>query len=233
MQRVLALETSSRRGSVALYAGELVAQASHEIPNAHGEQLGKLVDRCLAEAGWSKYQLDRLAVGIGPGSFTGLRVGIALAQGMALGLERPLLGVSSLAALARGQILAVSSLNSHSLQPVAQDNAPRAALLDARRDEIFAQLFAAADAALSEPLALKREHVAAQLRELAQTEPIWIGEVALELGLTPSHAHGFELPSALCVAELAADATPEDFEPLYVRAADAIKPNLPRSFVAL
>ncbi len=224
MQRVLALETSSRRGSVALYAEGLVAQASHEIPSAHGEQMAALVDGCLAEAGWSKQQLDRLAVGIGPGSFTGLRVGIALAQGMALGLERPLVGVSSLAALAHGELLAVSSHR-------AGTSAARAALLDARRDEIFAQLFSADGAALSEPLALKREHTAEQLRQLAGTEPLWIGEVALELGLTPSHAPGFELPSALCVAQLAEDASLEAFEPLYVRAADAIKPNLPRSAV--
>src|SRR5690606_9017980 len=190
MQRVLALETSSRRGSVALYAGEVVAEASHEIPNAHGEQLGKLVDRCLAEAGWSKSQIDRLAVGIGPGSFTGLRVGIALAQGMALGLDRPLVGISSLVALSCAPL-------------VAPTQNPRAALLDARRDEIFAQLFDARGGALSEPLALPRDQVAAQLRQLAQSEPIWIGEVALELGLSPSHAAGFELPSARCVAELA------------------------------
>src|SRR5690606_29707052 len=106
MQRVLALETSSRRGSAALYAGEIVAEASHEIPNAHGEQLGKLVDGWLAEAGWSKSQIDRLAVGIGPGSFTGLRVGIALAQGMALGLDRPLVGISSLVALSCAPLVA-------------------------------------------------------------------------------------------------------------------------------
>lgn len=220
MQRVLALETSSRRGSVALYAGEVVAEASHEIPNAHGEQLGRLIDDCLGAAGWSKSQIDRLAVGIGPGSFTGLRVGIALAQGMALGLDRPLVGISSLVALARSPLAA--SATAH---------APKAALLDARRDEIFAQLFSAGGDALSEPLALSRQHVAAELRRLAQTEPTWIGEVAVELGLSASHAMGYELPAARCVAELALARVVEDFEPLYVRGADAIKPQLAVSAV--
>jgi len=92
--RVLAIETSTRRGSVALVRAlvgavsgasvdrersELLHELSHVQLNAHAETLLPLVDRLLLEAGAARSSVDRLAVGVGPGSFTGLRVGIALA----------------------------------------------------------------------------------------------------------------------------------------------------------
>ena len=86
--RVLGIETSSRRGTVALVEdGQVVASLGHDVPNGHAERMLGLVDQALAEAGWAKASLDRIAVGVGPGSFTGIRVGIALAQGLALGLD--------------------------------------------------------------------------------------------------------------------------------------------------
>lgn len=209
-QRVLAFETSTRRGSCALLEGHrVVAQASHEILNAHGEQLPRLLDQCMAEAGWDRQSLDRLAVGIGPGSFTGLRVGIALAQGIALGLGRPLVGVGSLEALAwaaRGEL--------------------RVALIDARRGELFVQAYDAADQPATEAVALPRGDVLAWVGQRFAETPRYVGEPASELGLAvPSVA----LPSAAQVAELALGREPAPIEPLYVRAADAIKPHLPPS----
>ncbi|HET7540536.1 MAG TPA: tRNA (adenosine(37)-N6)-threonylcarbamoyltransferase complex dimerization subunit type 1 TsaB, partial [Polyangiaceae bacterium] len=95
--RIVGIESSSRRGSVALLEGErLVASAEHEQPNNHAERLLPLFEQLLAETGWPKSSLDRLGVGIGPGSFTGLRAGIALAEGLSVGLDRPLWGVGSL-----------------------------------------------------------------------------------------------------------------------------------------
>ncbi|MEZ4228045.1 MAG: tRNA (adenosine(37)-N6)-threonylcarbamoyltransferase complex dimerization subunit type 1 TsaB [Polyangiaceae bacterium] len=209
-QRVLAFETSTRRGSCALWEGDqLLLEQRHEVPNAHGEQLPKLLERCMTEVGWSRTSIDRLGVGIGPGSFTGLRVGIALAQGIALGLGRPLVGVGSLEALAwvaRGEL--------------------RVALIDARRGELFVQAFDPGDVALGAAVALAREDVASWVATHVDGEPVWLGEPARELGLeAPIH----DLPAAAQVAELALGRDASPFEPLYVRAADAIKPDLPPS----
>ncbi|MEB2323652.1 MAG: tRNA (adenosine(37)-N6)-threonylcarbamoyltransferase complex dimerization subunit type 1 TsaB, partial [Sorangiineae bacterium] len=123
--RVLGIETSAAaRGTVALAEGGVrLAEASHEVRSAHAELMLPLIARLLAEAGWARGSLDRLAVGVGPGSFTGVRVGIALAQGIALGLGVPVVGVPSLAAMARAAPPHVSGL--------------RVPLLDARRGEVF------------------------------------------------------------------------------------------------
>lgn len=213
--RVLAIETATQLGSVALWeSGQLVASAEHQIPNAHGDQLWRLLERCLAEAGWQRGQLDRIGVGLGPGSFTGLRVGIAFAQGIALGLSRPLVGVGSLQALAL-------SLSEH-------PEVPRAALVDARRGEVFAQLVSAAGEPLAAPLAAPYEGARQRLTELAGTEPLWVGEAASLIGAL--RAPGRALPHAAEVASLAAQLPAASaVEPQYVRPADAVKPALPSS----
>jgi tRNA threonylcarbamoyladenosine biosynthesis protein TsaB len=82
--------------------GKVLGALFHEELNAHAERVLGLIEELLASAGWTRGSLDRVAVGVGPGSFTGLRVGIALAQGIALGLARPLIGVGSLRAMASG-----------------------------------------------------------------------------------------------------------------------------------
>ncbi len=215
--RVLAIETATQLGSVALWeSGRLVASAEHQLPNAHGDQLWGLLERCLAEAGWQRGQIDRVGVGLGPGSFTGLRIGIAFAQGIALGLKRPLVGVGSLQALA-------VSLPEH-------PEVPRAALLDARRGEVFAQLVSAAGEPLSAPLAAPYQQARQKVSSLAQCEPIWVGEAASLIGAP--RGLGRALPHAAEVAWLAA-AAPEPqgatLEPQYVREADAVKPALPSS----
>ena len=127
--RVLAIETSSVRGSVALAEDHRpIAIASHDGAKTHDTALQPLIEQLLAEAGWSARQLDRIAVGIGPGSFTGLRVGIAFAHGLSEGLQLPLVGVSSLQAMAGG----VSE----------QERRLRVPLLDARRGEFFVAAYA-------------------------------------------------------------------------------------------
>src|SRR5258706_8847589 len=85
--RLLGIETSSRRGSVALVENDrVVARAAHEKLNAHAEELARLLDEVIADSGWSRRSFDRVAVGMGPGSFTGVRVGVAFAEGIAVGL---------------------------------------------------------------------------------------------------------------------------------------------------
>ena len=98
---VLALETSSTFGSVALVRdGEVLGFEEYDEANAHAERLLPLVQTVLRSAGCSLEDVNRIAVDNGPGNFTGLRVGIALAHGLGIGLGIPVVGVGSLATVA-------------------------------------------------------------------------------------------------------------------------------------
>ncbi|MFZ5894069.1 MAG: tRNA (adenosine(37)-N6)-threonylcarbamoyltransferase complex dimerization subunit type 1 TsaB [Myxococcota bacterium] len=217
--RILAIETSSPRGSVALTDGvTLVATEEHREPSAHAELMLPLVGRALTNAGWSKGSIDRIAVGTGPGSFVGLRVGIALAEGLSLGLGRPVVGVGSLSAM---------------LWALARQHAgPRAALLDARRAEIFCAAEDASGARVIAPCAVPLAEVASSLAPLGG-ELALAGEVVEKLGLPQRWLRGNELdlPHAYAIAMLAAtrEPTQESVVPEYVRGPGAIRPNLPPS----
>ncbi|KFN52077.1 hypothetical protein N790_12915 [Arenimonas malthae CC-JY-1] len=98
--KLLAIETSTEACSVAVYADGAVL-ARHELaPRRHTQLVLPWADELLAEVGLRKSQLDALAVGRGPGAFTGVRLAIALVQGLALALDRPVLPISTLAVLA-------------------------------------------------------------------------------------------------------------------------------------
>jgi len=216
--RILGIETSSRRGSVALLEdNRLIRCLEHEEPNSHAERLLPLVEQLLAETGWPKSSLDRLGVGVGPGSFTGLRAGIALAEGLSVGLDRPLLGVGSLWAMAHGAL--------------SEREGPCCALLDARRSELFAAIYAEGGRQVCAPVALPVE----DLRDFLSKHGArcLVGEVALPLdpGLDRATGPLLDLPHARWVAALAAvldeaDAPPE---PQYVRGIGATLPLLPTS----
>lgn len=100
--RILALDTSTPLCSVAVLAGGVVRAAlDARVDAKHGEILFRLFSDALQLASLDKRDLDLLAVGLGPGSFTGTRVGVATAKGLAVALDRPLMGVVSLRAIAR------------------------------------------------------------------------------------------------------------------------------------
>ena len=102
-QHVLAMDTSTMVGSVALLTdGEVRAELGASVQARHGEVLLPHVERVLALAGVEFREVGLLAVGLGPGSFTGVRIGVATAKGLALSGGTPLVGVVSLRALARG-----------------------------------------------------------------------------------------------------------------------------------
>lgn len=129
--KLLAFETSTEACSVALSLdGEIVER--HEVaPRRHAELALPWAEALLADAGLARGQLDAIAVGRGPGAFTGVRLAIAIAQGVALGLDRPLVPVSTLAALAL---------------PAARANpgARVLAAIDARMGELYVGRFAPA-----------------------------------------------------------------------------------------
>lgn len=240
--RVLGLETSSRRGSVALVEnGRVVVSREHEVPSAHAERLLPLVEEILALSGFALTSLDRVAAGIGPGSFTGLRIGLALAEGIAMALDVPTVGVSSLRAMARG----VRAQD----EPLDPSDVVVCPLLDARREELFYGVYAYGSArdgsghgALREvvgPALVGRSELGAALTAALApgTRALLVGEPAEGFPAIGMLAQGrlIGLPHAECVALLGGELEPADHPPVpaYVRGPNATLPDLPPHPLAL
>ena len=100
--KVLALETSTEYCSVALWQDGVVTSKSEKVGQRHSELLMAMLDGVLAEAGIKLAQLDGIAFGAGPGSFTGVRIACGVAQGLALGANLPVIGICTLQAVAQG-----------------------------------------------------------------------------------------------------------------------------------
>ena len=214
--RVLAIETSTSVASVALVeGGRLVLSRSHVRPKQSAERLLPMIAEVLAEAGWQRSQIERIGVSVGPGSFTGLRVGIACAQGLALGLAVPLLGVTSLRAMAR----------------LVPDSVPgvRCPLLDARRREVFVGGYGpgAGTPELLAPLAVAAPSAQASVSGQLPGPLVWLGSGVVLAGIAPTFSSPeTEEPSAHAVGLLAEELDPTDCPPVpvYVRDAGATLP---------
>ena len=100
--RILAIDTATESCSVAVWNEGVVASRFEISPREHTQKILPMVKSALQEAGLTLQDLDTLAFGQGPGSFTGVRIGIGVAQGIALGAELPMIGISSLATMAEG-----------------------------------------------------------------------------------------------------------------------------------
>src|SRR3989442_15558354 len=95
--RLLAVETSTLAGGAALLDGELVVgEYALDVSRTHSERLMGAIDRLLTDAGWTVRDLEGLAVSVGPGSFTGLRIGLSTVKGLALALSIPIVAVPTL-----------------------------------------------------------------------------------------------------------------------------------------
>jgi len=123
MANLLIVDASSSLCSVALSMGEQVISLEEHQPRRHAQRLLPLIDEILQQGGISKQQLDGIAFGRGPGSFTGIRIALSLVQGMTLGLGIPVLGVSSLKMLAAAR--------------AHQEGACIAAVMNAHMGEVF------------------------------------------------------------------------------------------------
>ncbi len=100
--RILAVDTATEACSVALLCdGEIISRFAIS-PREHTQKVLPMVEDVLSQAGMTLNQLDALAFGRGPGSFTGVRIGVGIAQGLALGANLPMIGISSLMTLAEG-----------------------------------------------------------------------------------------------------------------------------------
>jgi tRNA threonylcarbamoyladenosine biosynthesis protein TsaB len=233
-QRVLAIETATQVQALSLIDGSRCLE--HRISRVrynHGSSLLRNVDLLLTEQGVDVEAVDLFAVGLGPGSFTGLRVGLATAKALSLATKKPIVGVSSLAALA--------------FQPAqANPGATVIAVLDARRNEVYAGAFRWS---LKEGLIeVMSEHAIApqELIERMEAEPagplVIVGDgVGVYTSLrtwasTEGVVHlpeALAMPSALAIGLLgrlrALTEGPADrasLEPNYLRPSDAKLPDI-------
>jgi tRNA threonylcarbamoyladenosine biosynthesis protein TsaB len=202
-------------------AGEIVREARIDPgPDGrprHAQVLLEEIERSVGEAGgWEG--IDRIAVGVGPGSFTGLRIGIATARALAQAREIPIAPAGSLAALARG----ISETGSDTLAlPV----------IDARRGEVFAALFGEDGEELWPPFVAPPDELAERLQGLDAT-PLAAGDGAVRFAAELQAAgatvapptdpiHRIAARHVCTVGEAAVEASPDQIQPLYLRPPDA------------
>jgi tRNA threonylcarbamoyladenosine biosynthesis protein TsaB len=219
---ILGLDTATADAVVAVMIdGSLVSERRADADASgrprHAGRLLAEVEAAVGEAGgWA--EIGRIAVGTGPGTFTGLRVGVATARAMAQARDLPLVGVDSLAALARG---IAASAGGRAVLP----------LIDARRGEVFAELLGADGARLWEPCVVAPEKLVQQLVDAGVT-PMAGGDGSLRfrerlesagVGVPPDSDPAHRM-AARHVCELAAAADPgsaSDVKPTYLRRPDA------------
>ena len=214
---LLAIETATECCSAALLADDRLLVRSRIAPRRHAELLLPMCEELLAEAGLRRRDLDVVAVGCGPGAFTGVRLAVSAAQGIALALGIPVVPVSSLAALA--------------LQS-PDGGAAILAVIDARMGEVYAGAFRRTPDGLVEPIGDESVGSAAEL--LLPAAPVWnvIGSgwasyrdvIAARLPAAPAWADGDRYPQAADVARLALPlaragrgVAPESALPVYLR----------------
>jgi len=210
---ILAIDTCLDACSVAVCAdGRTLAAASEPMSRGHQERLAPLAEAVMAAAGLAFKDLARIAVTVGPGSFTGLRVGLAFAKGLALALDIPCVGVGTLEALAAS----------------AGGGGFAAACVDAHRGQVYLQIFIDGRAAMA-PDVLPVEIAAARLAELWPGRPATLvgsGGPLLAAVIAGACLEPERLPDPVAVARLgAAVRSPAAPRPLYLRPPDAKLPG--------
>lgn len=219
---VLGIETSTKTGSVAVASEkEIIAQYSLNIEVTHSERLMSTVDRVLKDTGIAVSALGGFAVAIGPGSFTGLRIGLAAVKGLALATGKPVAAVPTLEALAWNLPYAA-----HPVCP----------LLDARKNEVYAAMYrfegnalvhVMAEAVMS--LSRLEEHISEKTIFTGEASRLFREEIEKQFGdralFAPQSAI---LPSAATVAEIGSlmikngrHADPDRLTPMYIRRPEA------------
>jgi len=200
---ILGFDTSAAHCAAALLCnGKTLAQRHEEMNKGQAERLMPLLEELLAEAGARWRDITAIGVGIGPGNFTGIRISVAAARGLALALSRPAIGVSGFESLAEGQ------------------NGPVLASIDARQDRLFVQRLNSS--ATNAPFQTGLKNIPRALFDDAAT---CVGfrseEIAAEFG-APAASPCY--PPAVAIVRIAESrytrAHPRP-APLYIRPADA------------
>lgn len=226
--RILAIDTASDTACVGLVEDGVVrAEELVRVSAQHGETLLPRVAHVLEVAGVARTEIDLIAVGLGPGSFTGVRIGLATAKGLAIGLGKPIVGVRSSRALA-----------------AAAEGARRIVAIDGKKGEVFASAWTFADGALCallEDTHGKPEAMAERVRSAIGTGAATLVGTAASAYPAFVSALGPDIVRATAdldtvrAVTLASEARavfeqsgPGDLarlEPIYVRAADALLPT--------
>ncbi len=195
----LVIDTSLNACTAALFDGERpLAERVEVMARGHQERLGVMVAELFEAAGVAPKDLGLIAVTLGPGSFTGLRVGLSFAKGLAVGLGVPLKGIGTLEALGYHPELSGS----------------RMSVIDGGRGQIYAQLFEGGEG----PIALSAESDFTPYQNIAVlTGP---GAVLLEAHLPQARVFAQDWPAPAALNALA-QAGHEDLTPIYMREADA------------
>jgi len=225
--RIIAIDTALAACSAAVLDttyGGIVASESLPMIRGHAEELMPLLRRVMAEAAMTFADIDRIAVTTGPGSFTGLRVGIAAARGIALAAGTPIVGLSTLSAYAAPHM-------------AADDRFPVVAAIDARHAHVYLQVFAPGGRTLTPP---RLAPLSDAVRAAAEASACIVGSAAqaIAAALTdadaaPALVDPRPAPDIAWVARVGA-VLPEDQsppKPQYLRAPDAQPQNaaqLPR-----
>jgi tRNA threonylcarbamoyladenosine biosynthesis protein TsaB len=218
---VAAIDTSSPLGSVALFEeGALVAEDERRVSNAHGESLLPMIDDVFARARWRPDDVGRWGVGVGPGSFTGVRIAVATAKGIAIATGAELVAVTALDAIAFGV--------------AAGHEDAVASVVDAMKGELFLQV-RLGDSLVLPPESVPRQELVSRLATIACSRMIVVGEAGELVGAAslPFEVVRCELPPhdvsrAASVGRLAIARLPDDadsVEPLYVRPPDITRPR--------
>jgi tRNA threonylcarbamoyladenosine biosynthesis protein TsaB len=216
--RIFAIDTAIEACSAAVLdtgRGAILAREQLAMARGHAEALMPLIKRVLDRAGLAATAYDRIAVTTGPGSFTGLRVGLAAARGMGLAAGKPVVGLSTLAVFAAPFI-------------AADDSKPVVAVIDARHEHVYLQVFGPGGHTLVAP---RVAPLAEAVRAAANSgAPRLVGTAAKMLALAwpaderpPSIVQQQAAPDIDWVARLGAAAieTGAPPKPLYLRAPDA------------
>jgi tRNA threonylcarbamoyladenosine biosynthesis protein TsaB len=225
---VVGFDTATPATAVAVLAGDRAFEARHDPEPGqrpgHATRLLPLVRQAMERASVSWNQVDRLAVGVGPGTFTGLRIGIATAVGIARARDMPVNGISSLRTLAAG-----ANAASH-----AAPGRLTVAVIDARRGEAFAAAYQG-DVELWPPAALGPDALAERVRAIgvgASEAPVAIGDGSVKFrdhlesagAVVPADDSPLHLVSAAQLCRLAVGREPDHPDavlPEYVRPPDA------------
>jgi tRNA threonylcarbamoyladenosine biosynthesis protein TsaB len=214
---VLAIDCALDACAAAVFdsaAGSIIASQTRTMVRGHAEALMPLIARVMDEAEVEFKDLDRIAVTVGPGSFTGLRVGISAARGIALAAAKPAIGLTTLASLAAPHI-------------AADETTPVVAAIDARHDHVYMQVFGPGGHTLLAPrIAPLREAVRAATSGPARIVGSAAGLIARSWPKgdpPPALVDQRAAPDIAWIARLGAAAS--DIEgppiPLYLRAPDA------------
>ena len=222
MSTILSIDSATSSGSVALHKdGQLIGFQQYNIDKSHSSLLHVIIDQLIQNCSISKSDLDAIAVSAGPGSYTGLRIGVSSAKGLCFALDKPLIAVNTLEAMAKQ----VSNINT--------EKAFLCPMIDARRSEVYGMI-------LNHEMTILKDTEAIIVEEnsfdkyLQQTKVVFFGDGSSKCKTILNHTNAVFLedivPSAKEIGELATKnfinenfENLVDYEPFYLKEFRIIK----------